>query len=694
MSGHGRPSHRRLSKGKTYADACFLAIDIVGHSELLRTRPHVEADHLLDLFERWVGEMLDRAMAEHRCQYGRFWGWQGDGGICVLHDRHQGKALRATVSYAKHLLDGLDSLNDLAQGEGFRARLAVRIAAHIGHLTTKTTSHFGAIHSAALNLTKHLGSTVPSNKFAVTGDLFAKLDGELQDLFVAASPPRLEGQDVYIYSPLWDAEDGVAQWRGCQLDVFCARHKATPYMYDDMKRSRRVVFVGVSHTKLVDYLGEVVAEAQVAEERLPWESMLVCFASEESGTTWGRWEKYDFRQALLTTRRRLIEFFGAPELLRVAPSFREAVLCQTDLPSFVGMCACTYASQTEDEPSVIYVNQYLPLPHQDLKEAVTRRVAPVGAARQALFRVYVAALEEVRRRSKRIGEVEQNHWNQSADEWDSFLEAFPTYEDSMRELVRFAGLRLSHRVLDVGCSTGRTSRLIADKVDPHRGGGLSVLDESPAMIEKARKALRRYRFVEYYVARTLESVECILPARHFSKLVFHFSFPLIVPRDGTAQEALRRWVRFLARGGEIVVAIHNSFLEVDMPPEWGGWQDSLRAEVERGITELGKRPLPQATKWTVDEIDDMCQRTGLRRVSRLVLAFPRTMEDRFRMWKTPAVRASLFPADVDRVDQDRILEAAREACGACETAPTLVTYLRYKLVTPPSATRPGRKRET
>jgi len=460
--------------------------------------------------------------------------------------------------------------------------------------------------------------------------------------------------------------------------MFPKRDQAKISMLDDIQMAVEAAFLGISHTSLSDYLGEVMGRGK----SLPIEQIQVYFARDDVGASW---EGARFALNILESIYRisvLVSAIGSQKLLH---RLKSIVFLQSGMPSYYGGSLFRkLGGRNRNRFNALYVVHYLPLANADAKTSYTMRLTSKSATRdpEHLFVRYLQSYKYIQRNSDtlfRLDFTPPNLWDISIEEWDEFEERFPVYQAVMAELCKFAKLSPEHTVVDIGCGTGRASKVVAEALN---GGSLLLLDSSPQMMMKARKSLGENGRIIYILsdARARYPLYGAAKKMEFDRVFLHFSFHHFVNSQESIESFARSWRRYLKPGGEIDIAIHNTCVVCDRPDDFLDWKDPLREQFkrlgqERDITVRAQDP----ASLTVEDIESGFRQAGFDLLAQKSRAFHRTMEDRCAMWKAPAVMNSLLNVRDIRQPGDvhSIADAAYSRVKGEDTMPMTVVFLRF-----------------
>lgn len=200
----------QFTPGTDYNNVYFLKIDAKGHSTIVRSNDADKADKAFDIFEKHVYDVIDEVCNRKRCEYAQFWGWQGDGGLCILFDFEESRARETALEAASIILDELEGLNKRISREEISGAISVRIAIHKGAIRYKGDEKRGSVHSSDINWCAHLESVTPIDSIAISNDVYNISGGRKTNYFFAEE--KFEGREVYLRSKR-QRDEIIEEWR-------------------------------------------------------------------------------------------------------------------------------------------------------------------------------------------------------------------------------------------------------------------------------------------------------------------------------------------------------------------------------------------------------------------------------------------------------------------------------------------------
>src|SRR6185503_20065812 len=147
---------------------------------------------------------------------------------------------------------------------------------------------------------------------------------------------------------------------------------------------------------------------------------------------------------------------------------------------------------------------------------------------------------------------------------------------------KFARVSRDHRVLDLGCGTGRASESLAKQAN-----SVVLLDHSPQMIAKTQQNLYRHSNVSVIVSNAMDRLYGDVEQEKFDRIVVHCSLPSILENSWQGlQRFAETWRDYLKSEGELVLTLHNTFFaDPAIDSLSSGWRDPLRAAVRAVMRE-------------------------------------------------------------------------------------------------------------
>jgi class 3 adenylate cyclase len=247
-----------FTDGQAVIDAYFMKVDVAGHSAVVRNNPHDKADILFELVEDTIYDLVKAKCKLHGCAYADFWGWQGDGGICVFFDPRESVTNSTVLDVAFQLIDRLlPALRDDLATLGVAGEINMRVAIHKGSFKYKSSR--GSIHSQAVNFVAHLEEATPRNTITISKDVYDAIPADRRSSFIALDF-KFEDKTVFIRDT-GDSKRAIFEWMGkvpisgsALVNMFTQR--ATQYDKAMMIRHARhdVVVLGTAGRTCSNYL--------------------------------------------------------------------------------------------------------------------------------------------------------------------------------------------------------------------------------------------------------------------------------------------------------------------------------------------------------------------------------------------------------------------------------------------------------
>ncbi len=246
--------------GSSYDNAYFIKVDASGHSNIVRKNPADRVDKLFDLVEKHVYSSVEDYRNSEDCEYAEFWGWQGDGGLCVIYDKQESKALKTAIHSSQNIVGpNLNSLRDHLQHLGLNGELHLRVAIHKGNFRYKGDDKLGSIHSKDLNFVAHLEGVSPVDSVTISEDVYNCSPRDISQNFIRLPFP-FEGKAVYCHKPTM-ASTSILEWignvpieRATKLSVYCERPSEENKALIVAQAQHQVIDLGTALNTCSEYL--------------------------------------------------------------------------------------------------------------------------------------------------------------------------------------------------------------------------------------------------------------------------------------------------------------------------------------------------------------------------------------------------------------------------------------------------------
>ncbi|MFZ3209240.1 MAG: TIR domain-containing protein [Geobacteraceae bacterium] len=352
------------------------------------------------------------------------------------------------------------------------------------------------------------------------------------------------------------------------LSWFHPRTFATSDMYGEMSRYRHLVFLGISHVDLVEHF-RTVLEMSSYSKSVPWETIDIYYAKEEVGR---KFQPDNFNEKAMISRHDIaylltsVEWFRQLSLLtRVSFS-----VCQHALITYGGsMLGSTLGEDMTPDFEIAYIVNYLPMQEIDAQKALTFKIdthVDDSDSMKCLMSHYREAFKAIAATSKSIASFGQpTLWDLSVDRWADYSRSCAAHRESMRLLVRLAGLQGQEHVLEIGSGSGETTAILLNAI---RRGALTAVESSPQMLRRLRKTIEsgynsRVEFVLTGVPDMNNLTPFDIDGKKYDLIVIHHALTGLV-NSAIEVEQLAMWcIDYLNHQGRVMICVHNGAVDLD-----------------------------------------------------------------------------------------------------------------------------------
>ncbi len=468
------------------------------------------------------------------------------------------------------------------------------------------------------------------------------------------------------------AEAGPSSGLPCRC--FVRRLDGTPDFLQALAEHSKLVFLGISHRQLpTEYLREVLDRAHGP---LPWRSIEVYYARDNVGKVF---EGDNFLPNLRQSRQAVMELlFGRADRV---PHLEEVIFRQSFQPRVQTGCLLGEEGQfSPDFRTAYYISGLAP---QIPDESPTFRVNVGDAdesARQDITGCLKAAYKTIRDSSDALGTFRPSVWDSSVGEWSRFCNESEVQKSSMQALVDFAGFRDNEAVLELAAGSGHLSAILWETLATVPGARLTLQEASPLMLRNCKDILKeKVRYALCYIPMTDERESIDIFGEKFNVIVVHLTLTAMIGDAGTRGLAhLAGWCsKYLHPGGRVILSAHNTAVKVETPGKYDPDRDAFRSNLRRLAKEMRiadhfRVPFRPFSPDDVITAFESRRFTHLRSQTR---HFTMSREDRFRMWRVPAILDTFV--DVKKVGIEMARELVERAITASPQVPEDARTVAY-----------------
>lgn len=217
------------------------------------------------------------------------------------------------------------------------------------------------------------------------------------------------------------------------------------------------------------------------------------------------------------------------------------------------------------------------------------------------------------------------NFDASAQNYDEFENGTGLFSFLSTELARVADVEEGARVVDVGCGTGVSTRVLLLMVG--RGGHVTGIDFSQKMLEQARRRCSTFANVDF-IEGDAEKLEGLLGDRTYDAVLYNACI-FLMPDAGSSLRGARNSVK---PGGRIAMNfVEGSYIDgrelfTELFPEWTG----------NGF------PAPRFPTDT-SKLEGQLAESGFTRIRSGSMEKLMPVDHLMRFYQVPAQSASLYP---------------------------------------------------
>lgn len=452
-----------------------------------------------------------------------------------------------------------------------------------------------------------------------------------------------------------------------KFKIFYNRDKATPSMIEDLKKYKHLAFIGVSHTKLHDYLENAIKFNEDKELPLPWESILVFFATHELGDAW---ESKNFENNIKQSKINITNMLFKEGHKKLIPKLNMVQFRQCkSMYKYSNFNGCFLGDEIYDNSNinlqVLYSVNHLPISSQTEK-SWTIRLEKNPLKTDLLFKEFENSFTQINTDAEKICDINFSLWEWSVEEWNNFVENYEYFETGVDNMLN--GLDMNNKqILDIGSGTGNVANYLAKKFPQAK---LTLVDASANMLRKAKETIGDNAIYELFHFPLVNSYYFIKNNKEkYDYIISHLSLQSIINNSEDFYTFASNCNNLLRNNGCVILAIHNSF---DIQVEQNRQQnDKFRIDLKNEIDKKKgtcKETINLSSLFSAKNICEIFKEKHFEQIYFNEFSLPFTMLDRKRLWEVPAILDSLV--NIETIGINRGKEIVRRASEKNETFET------------------------
>lgn len=446
------------------------------------------------------------------------------------------------------------------------------------------------------------------------------------------------------------------------------RDVATSNMISDMIKSSEMIFIGITHSKLIGYFEKAFERNR--NKALSWQKINIYFPNNEYGYNWNEEFGREVCVNILAIANYLVN--NRKEKL---PDLREINFFRTE--KSIGISGSLFKYKKSNDLNIIYDVRHSLLGNNNKTEVSrTIRINKKYKKHKVFFKRYLECYSDIIQNKIILHKIDlnlKNYWDESSTNWDYFENQFGIYHSIMSVLISKINFTNTNYILSLGAGTGELERKII-KEKKYRGF-ISLVDNSHSMLYEAYKKLRNNKNVNFTLL-DLSIPEWqfygVLSNIKYDYILIHFSLHHFINTGQQLYSFACKLKSLLAPQGIVLIAIHDNIYEGPKP------DDKLR-EVIISFAQKEKIRIKSGLSLSITELKQEFALAKLNLVQEETTdSYKRSMSDRIAMWKTPAILNTLIDFDsLTKETKDELFNRIEQVKGDNLTPGTIVKFFRY-----------------
>jgi SAM-dependent methyltransferase len=445
---------------------------------------------------------------------------------------------------------------------------------------------------------------------------------------------------IFIFISLLDGTYTFVRKNYNRRKIFCDRDDATPSMKKDLKKYKYLAFIGVSHIKLHIYLEETIKLNKSKE--LPWESIVVFYATPELGQMW---ERENFEYNIKKSRINIVNVLFNANYRKLIPNLKTIQFRQCNSKCSFSGCFCGNENHNTNSIAlqVIYSVNHLPIDNQTEKSWTLRLERWNASTADDLFNGFEKSFFEIKNRAETICDIKFSLWEWSAVEWNDFVKQYNnSFQAGICKMIH--GLDMNNKyVLDLGAGTGNVANYLIQGFEVKK---ITLVDASANMLKAAKESIGDQAIYELFQLPLHSDYFLRNNRGKYDYIISHLSMQSLMNTMNDLSSFVSTCNDLLKSNGYVILAFHNSY-EIQFEQR-NQQHDKFRIDLINEIENNGFA-LKEGVHipFQIEDISRVFTEKHFKQMHFEEFELRFTMHNRGCLWKIPAVLDSLV--DVEKI---------------------------------------------